>query len=57
MKSAFIAILLLPSCAGDIAGISRDERLTLYGTAAALSGRPEIAAIAYGLRKPSTSGK
>ncbi len=52
-----LAACLLPSCAGDIAGLSRDERLTLYGTAATLAGKPEFAVIAYELRKPVTSAK
>lgn len=54
--------LLLPclfcfSCTQDIAGLSRDERLTIYGTALTLAGKPEIGAIAYGLRRPVTSAK
>lgn len=52
-----IACSLLASCARDIAGLSRNERLTLYGTALTLAGKPEFGAIAYGLRKPVTSAK
>ncbi len=59
LHSSFLIMVssFLASCAGDIAGLSRDERLTLYGTAATLAGKPELAAIAYGLRRPVTSAK
>lgn len=51
MKLALtIATLGLASCARDIAGLSRNERLTLYGSALTLAGKPELGAIAYGLR-------
>lgn len=50
MKTILFTCLLLSACAGDIAGLSRNERLTIYGTAAALAGKPEIATIVYGLR-------
>lgn len=50
-------ILLLASCSNDIAGLSRNERLTLYGSALILAGKPELGAIAYGLRRPVTSAK
>lgn len=49
--------LLLAACAGDIAGISRNDRLTLYGAGLTLAGKPELAAIAYGLRRPVTAPK
>jgi hypothetical protein len=55
--ASLAALLVLPSCAGDIAGLSREERLTLYGGAAMLAGKPELAAVAYALRKPSTAAK
>jgi hypothetical protein len=45
-----IAFISLTSCARDIAGLSRNERLTLYGTAASMAGHPEYAPIIYGLR-------
>jgi|JI10StandDraft_1071094.scaffolds.fasta_scaffold01661_13 hypothetical protein len=35
-----LSALLLPSCAGNIAGLSRNERLALYGVAAGLYGVP-----------------
>jgi hypothetical protein len=59
IHSSFLILVssFLASCAGDIAGLSRDERLTLYGTAATLAGKPEFAVIAYGLRRPVTSAK
>lgn len=44
------AVILLSSCARDIAGLSRNERLTLYGTAATMAGHSEYAPIIYGLR-------
>lgn len=49
-KVPLIAALLLSSCAGDIAGLTRNERLTLYGTALAATVNAELGAIAYGLR-------
>lgn len=54
---AALLVLLLPACAQDIGGLSREERLTLYGTALTLAGKPEIGAIAYGLRRPVPSAK
>lgn len=54
---AALLCLLLSSCAQDIAGLKRNERLTLYGTALTLAGKPELAAVAYGLRRPVTSAK
>lgn len=57
IRFSILCCLCLSGCAQDIAGFTRDERLTLYGTAATLAGKPEIAAIAYGLRKPVTSAK
>lgn len=56
-KVPVVAALLLASCAGDIAGISRDERLAVYGAALTLAGKPELAAIPYALRRPVTSAK
>jgi len=57
--SSFLILVssFLASCSNDIAGLSRNERITLYATAATLAGKPEIAAIAYGLRLPVTSAK
>lgn len=49
--------LLLASCAGDIAGLSRDERLTAYAVGLTQAGKPELAAIPYALRRPVTSAK
>jgi hypothetical protein len=54
---AALLCLLLSACSNDIAGLSRNERLTLYGTALTLAGQPEFGAIAYGLRKPVTDAK
>lgn len=45
-----LSILLLSSCARDIAGLSRNERLSLYGTAAAMAGHPEYTPIINSLR-------
>lgn len=53
----FIACLLISSCAKDIGGFTRDERLTIYGAALTLAGKPEFGAVAYGLRRPVTSAK
>jgi hypothetical protein len=51
MKSlTLFSAILLSSCARDIASLPRNERLTLYGTAAAMSGHPEYTPILYGLR-------
>jgi hypothetical protein len=51
MKTFLIlSAVFLTSCARDIAGLSRNERLTLYGTAAAMAGHPEYAPIIYGMR-------
>jgi hypothetical protein len=57
--SSFLMILssFLASCSNDIAGISLNDRLTLYATAATLTGRPELAAAAQALRRPVTSAK
>lgn len=49
-KVPLLAALLLSSCSNDIAGLSLNERLTLYGSALTLAGNPELGAIAYGLR-------
>lgn len=49
--------LLLVACEQPIAGISRNDRLTLYGAGLTLAGKPELAAIAYGLRRPVSSAK
>lgn len=51
MKLALIVTTFgLASCARDIAGLTRNERLTIYGSALTLAGKPELGAIAYGLR-------
>jgi hypothetical protein len=50
MKILTLFALLLSSCARDIAGLSRNERLTFYGTAATMAGHPEHTPIIYGLR-------
>lgn len=57
LAALLVALLALPSCSNDIAGISRDDRLTLYGAGLTLAGKPELAAIAYGLRRPVTAPK
>lgn len=49
--------LLLAACAGDIAGFSRNERLTAYAIGLTLAGKPELAAIPYALRRPVTAPK
>lgn len=54
---ACLAALFLSSCSQDIAGFSRNERLTIYGTALTLAGKPELGAVAYALRRPTTSAK
>jgi hypothetical protein len=57
--SSFLILVssFLASCSNDIAGFSRNERLTLYATAATLTGHPELAAAAQALRLPTTSAK
>lgn len=50
MRLLAILTVLLSSCARDIAGLTRNDRLTLYGSALTLAGKPELGAIAYGLR-------
>lgn len=58
MKLALIiATLGIASCARDIAGFSRNERLTIYGSALTLAGKPELGAVAYALRRPATAAK
>ena len=58
MKHVLIfTCLLFSSCARDIAGFSRNERLTLYGAGLTLAGKPELGAIAYGLRRSTTAAK
>lgn len=57
LAAIIAASLALPSCSQDIAGISRNDRLTLYGAGLTLAGKPELAAIAYGLRRPVTGAK
>jgi hypothetical protein len=52
-----VIAMMLTSCANDIAGLSRDERLAIYGTVATVAGQPEIASIAYGLRRNLSSAK
>jgi hypothetical protein len=57
MKTLLCLPVLFCSCSHDIAGLSRNERLTLYATAATLIGHPELAAAAQALRRPTTSAK
>lgn len=58
MKLALIiATFGLTSCAQDIAGLTRNERLTIYGSALTLAGKPELGAVAYALRRPTTAAK
>lgn len=57
LRGLILLCVLLAACARDIAGFSREERLTGYGTALLLAGKPELAAVAYGLRRPVTSAK
>jgi hypothetical protein len=45
-----LSALLLTSCARDIAGLTRDERLTLYGTAVVVAGHPQYAPLIHALR-------
>lgn len=45
-----LSVLLLTSCARDIAGLTRDERLTLYGTAVVVGGHPQYAPLIRALR-------
>ena len=45
-----LSALLLTSCARDIAGLSRDERLALYGAAAVVTGHPQYAPLIRALR-------
>lgn len=47
----------LVSCAQDIGGLSRNERLALYSAALTASGHPMEGAIVYGLRRPVTAAK
>lgn len=49
--------LVLPACAGNIAGLSAVQRDGLYSTAAVLSGRPELVPVIYGTRRVVTSAK
>ena len=58
MKLALtIATLGIASCARDIAGLTRNERLTIYGSALTLAGKPELGAVALALRRPATAAK
>lgn len=57
LVALLLLLLLLSSCTRDIAGLSRNERLTLYGTALTLAGKPEFGVIAYGLRRTVTAPK
>lgn len=50
MKILLLPVLLLTSCAHDIAGLTRDERLTLYGTAVVVAGHPQYAPLIRALR-------
>lgn len=50
MKILLLPVLLLTSCARDIAGLSRDERLALYGTAVVVAGHPQYAPLIRALR-------
>lgn len=57
MTIILASTLLLSSCSQDIAGITRNDRLTIYGTALSLAGKPDLGSIAYGLRRPVTGAK
>jgi len=58
MKTLLLILpLLLPSCAGDIAGLSPAQRDTLYATAAVLSGKPELVPVIRQTRAAVTSAK
>jgi hypothetical protein len=45
---SLIALLLLPSCAQDIAGLTPAQRDGIYSMAAVMSGRPELVPVIYG---------
>ena len=58
MKLALIVTTFgLASCAQDIAGLTRNERLTIYASALTLAGKPELGAVADALRRPATAAK
>ncbi len=59
IHSSFLIIVssFLTCCSNDIAGLSLNDRLTLYATAATLTGHRELAAAAQALRRPTTSAK
>lgn len=54
---SLFALLCLTSCANDIGGLTRDQRLRLYELAADASGHPEVGAIIYGTRRVVTAAK
>lgn len=54
---ALMLILILPACTQDIAGLTRNERLTLYSTALLATGHPEASNLVYALRRPVTQAK
>lgn len=57
MKLVIPLLLLLPSCAQDIAGLSLKQRLELYSIAATATGHPEAATIIYGVKRAVTAPK
>ncbi len=56
LLAAFVACFV-PSCAQDIAGLTRNECLQVYGDVLTLAGNPELGKIAHGLKRPVTSAK
>jgi hypothetical protein len=54
---SLIALLLLPSCVQDIAGLTPAQRDGIYSMAAVMSGRPELVPVIYGARRAVTSAK
>ena len=57
LATAIALVFCLIGCSQDIAGLSRNKRLTFYGAALTFAGQPELGAVAYGLRRPVTSAK
>ncbi len=47
---ALLSAFSLCSCAGNIAGLSLQERLTVYAMAAQMTGHPEYAPVIRALR-------